>query len=63
MKQKDKTKIDRANETIRRNREARRRAARSTELPLPEMAFDVANCANAFAKSGNKASHLFDKLF
>lgn len=63
MDQKTRSEIKRANETIRRSREARGTNERTDEKAATEMTFDLANCANAFAKGGNKTAHLFDKLF
>ena len=63
MRPKDNTAIDKANETIRRNREKRLAAEKADNKKPDAVEFDIANCANAFSRNGHKVEHIFDKIF
>ncbi len=55
--------IARANEQIRRNRQARKHSQKPNADATQNRSFETLNCANAFAKNGKNLEHLFDKLF
>ena len=49
-------------ETVRVTRQ-RTRTKKTPPEKKPGAQFDVCGCAEAFAKSGNRLEHLFDKIF